>query len=190
MELAILLPLLGFIALAAAVAIVLRRAGRIVARTREAEGFRKGIHDLAARIDTSLEGATTRIDAVRRHQAGADSVLETIKAASDAVERYAEEARALHGPAEAEVFRDDLVGELERAGRALSMVEHGATIQLQARKRGRELEAQTSIKRGYLNLLHAREAIARYAAQAEEVVTRLPPPAPERPAAPARGPRA
>jgi hypothetical protein len=117
-------------------------------------------------------------------------VLETIKAASDAVERYAEEARALHGPAEAEVFRDDLVGELERAGRAHSIVEHGATIQLQARKRGRELEAQTSIKRGYLNLLHAREAIARYAAQAEEVVTRLPPPAPERPAAPARGPRA
>ena len=40
------------------------------------------------------------------------------------------------------------------------MVEHGAEILAQVRRRGRELEAQTSIKRGYLNLLHAREAIA------------------------------
>ena len=31
--------------------------------------------------------------------------------------------------------------------------------------RHRELEAQTAIKRGYLNLLHAREAIARHAAE-------------------------
>ena len=52
-----------------------------------------------------------------------------------------------------------LVPELERAGRALAMVEHGATILAQVRRRGRELEAQTSLKRGYLNLLHAKEAI-------------------------------
>ena len=30
-------------------------------------------------------------------------------------------------------------------------------------------EAQTSIKRGYLNLIHAREAIARHAARAEDL---------------------
>ena len=33
------------------------------------------------------------------------------------------------------------------------------------RRGPRELEAQTSIKRGYLNLIHAREAIARNAAR-------------------------
>jgi hypothetical protein len=55
------------------------------------------------------------------------------------------------------------------------MVEHGAGILAQARRRGRELEAQTSIKRGYLNLLHAREAIARHAARA--VALDLEPPA-------------
>ena len=33
----------------------------------------------------------------------------------------------------------------------------------------RELEAQTSIKRGYLNLIHAREAIARQAILADEL---------------------
>ena len=36
------------------------------------------------------------------------------------------------------------------------------------RRGPRELEAQTSIKRGYLNLIHAREAIARNAVLAQE----------------------
>jgi hypothetical protein len=49
------------------------------------------------------------------------------------------------------------------------MVEHGAKILAQARRRGRELEAQTAVKRGYLNLVHAREAIVRHAAAAEEL---------------------
>jgi hypothetical protein len=43
------------------------------------------------------------------------------------------------------------------------MIEHGRSIQTSVRAGGRELEAQTSIKRGYLNVLHAREAIARQA---------------------------
>ncbi len=166
-ELAILLPLLAFVALAAGIAVVLRRAGRIVARTREVEGFRSSVRDLAARVDTSLEGATSRIDAVRRNQVGADTIGETITAATDAVERYLEEARALDGPEVALEIRDDIVAELERAERALAMVDHGATILAQVRRRGRELEGQTAIKRGYLNLLHAREAIERHAARAE-----------------------
>lgn len=166
-ELAILLPLLAFVALAAGIAVVLRRAGRIVARTREVEGFRSSVRDLAARVDTSLEGATSRIDAVRRGQVGADTIAETITAATDAVERYIEEARALDGSEAAREIRDDIVAELERAERALSMVEHGTTILAQVRRRGRELEAQTAIKRGYLNLLHAREAVERHAARAE-----------------------
>ena len=33
----------------------------------------------------------------------------------------------------------------------------------------RELEAQTSLKRGYLNLLHAREAIVRHALAADSL---------------------
>jgi hypothetical protein len=166
-ELAILLPLLAFVALAAGIAVVLRRAGRIVARTREVEGFRSSVRDLAVRVDTSLEGATSRIDAVRRGQVGADTIAETLTAATDAVERYIEEARALHGSEAAIEIRDDIVAELERAERALAMVDHGTTILAQVRRRGRELEAQTAIKRGYLNLLHAREAIERHAARAE-----------------------
>ena len=76
-------------------------------------------------------------------------------------------------------IRDELIGDLERAERALAMVDHGARIMAQARRRGREIEAQTSIKRGYLNLVHAREAIIRHAAAVEAV----------RPACPSTGPR-
>jgi hypothetical protein len=173
-ELTVLLPITAFLALAIGFAIVLRRAGRIVARTREIEGFRSSVRDLTTRIDQSLEGATGRIDAVRRGQLGADTIGPTIEAATDAVTRYTEEARALKGPAVAAEVRDALVDDLERAERALGMVEHGAGILAQVRRRGRELEAQTSIKRGYLNLIHAREAIVRHAAAAEEL--ELPPP--------------
>jgi hypothetical protein len=168
-ELAILLPFMAFVALAALTAIVLRRAGSIVARTREVDGFRNTIRDLATRADTSLDGATARIDAVRRGQVGAETIGPTIEAASDAVDRYADEARALNGPREILLIRDDIVAELERAGRALDMVEHGAGILAQVRRRGRELEAQTSLKRGYLNLLHAREAIDRHAARVDDL---------------------
>ncbi len=172
-ELTVLLPITAFLALAIGFAIVLRRAGRIVARTREIEGFRSSVRDLTTRIDQSLEGAAGRIDAVRRGQLGADTIGPTIKAATDAVTRYTEEARALKGPAVAAEVRDALVDDLERAERALGMVDHGAGILAQVRRRGRELEAQTSIKRGYLNLIHAREAIVRHAAAAEEL--ELPP---------------
>jgi hypothetical protein len=187
-ELAVLLPLMAFVALAVGFGIVLRRAGRIVARTREVENFRSSVRELAARIDQSLEGAVGRIDAVRRQQLAADTIGATILAATDAIERYTEEARALHGPAAAQAIRDDLVAELERADRALKMVDHGATILAQVIRRGRELEAQTSIKRGYLNLVHAREAIIRHAARAAELDAKLEPP-PAEAAATARAPR-
>jgi hypothetical protein len=168
-ELAVLLPIVAFIALAAALAVVLRGTGRIVAKTRELEQFKRGVRDLAARVDASLGGAARQIDAVRRRQIGPETITATIAAATDAVERYSEEARSLRGPHTARRIRADLVAELERAERALGMVEHGATIMAAARRGSRELEAQTSIKRGYLNLIHAREAIARHALEAQDL---------------------
>jgi hypothetical protein len=169
LELSVLLPVAAFVALALGVVVVLRRAGRIVARTREVEHFRSAVRELTTRIDQSLEGAAGRIDAMRRGQLAADTIGPTIEAATDAVTRYADEARVLKGPAAAVVIRDAIVEDLERAERALGMVEHGAKILAQVRRRGRELEAQTSVKRGYLNLVHAREAIMRHAAAAEDL---------------------
>lgn len=172
MDWIVLLPIAAFVALAAGLAVVFRRTGTIVARTRETEGFRSSVRDLSERIDRSLGGAAARIDQVRHHELTPDAIGETLDAASDAVERYLEEARALHGPKPVVEIRDGLVLGLERAGRALAMVEHGATIMASVRGGARELEAQTSIKRGYLNLIHARDAIAHQAVMAERLKSR------------------
>jgi hypothetical protein len=162
--LSLVLPIAAFIALVLIFAVVLRRTGRIVGLTRESDRFRRSVEDLSRRIDTSLGGVIDRIDAVRRHQVPPDSIGDNLSAARDAVERYEEEAGKLHGPVPADDVRAALLFELERAGRALEMVAHGCELLAATRSGYRELEAQTAVKRGYLNALHAREAIARHAA--------------------------
>ena len=168
MQLEIMLPIAAFIALAAGLAVVLRGTGKIVARTREVDQFRGAVKDLAARADASLGGAAGQIDAVRRRQVdpgpdrGHDRGRHRRRPALHGGGPRPEAAQP--GPADP---RSDLVADLERAERALGMVEHGTTTMLTARRGPRELEAQTSIKRGYLNLIHAREAIARHALDAE-----------------------
>ncbi len=169
MELFLILPLAAFLALVVLFVLLLRRAGRVVARSREIHGFRAAILDLDNRIGQSLDGAAERIDAVRRQQLAAEGIGDTLAAATDAVDRYADEARALKGPPEALAIGQDIVHELARAARAIDMVDHGVQILSAVRRGGRELEAQTSIKRGYLNLIHAREAIGRHAARAADL---------------------
>jgi hypothetical protein len=159
---AIVLPIVAFLALATAFAVILRRAGRLLAATREVERFRRQVGDLGLRIETSLGEISGRVDALRRSQLDATAISDDLTASLDAVSRYADEARALQPPAAAVRIRTGLIDELERASRAIGMIEHGCSIQISARAGARELEAQTAIKRGYLNVLHAREAIHRY----------------------------
>ena len=159
---AIVLPLVAFLALATAFAVILRRAGRLLAATRDVERFRHQVGDLGQRIEVSLSQISVRVDALRRGQLDAAAISDDLTASLDAVGRYADEARALQPPIDAIRIRSGLVDELERTARAINMIEHGCAITITARAGARELEAQTAIKRGYLNVLHAREAINRY----------------------------
>jgi hypothetical protein len=164
-----LLPILAFVALAAGLAVVFRRTGSIVAKTREVEGFRSSVRDLAARIDASL--AARPAGSTRSPSRLTPDAIAGNCSSPPAVDRYLVRpsvAGALVGGGHPR----HLVAQLERAGRALATVEHGATIMSTIRGGARELEAQTSIKRGYLNLLHAREAIAREASRADGMTTR------------------
>ena len=169
-QLLVVLPIAAFLILLTLFILFLRRAGRLVAATRDVERFRRQAADLAARAETSLSEICAQVDAVRRGQLSAAAVGDDIAASLDAVERYAAEARALHPPPEGIRIRDQMAGELEHAKRALEMVEHGVGIQASARAGARELEAQTAIKRGYLNVLHAREALVRHAAAVRALV--------------------
>ncbi|HEX8939915.1 MAG TPA: hypothetical protein VF763_07090 [Candidatus Limnocylindrales bacterium] len=161
---AVALPLALFAVLAALFVLVLRRAGTYLAETHESETFRRAVADLAERAEQSLGGVAERIDAVRRHQLPPEAIGPNLAAASEAVRRYVDEAEGLAGAPAQEGVRALVVAELERAGRALEMVGHGCDLLASVRGGHRQFEAQTAIKRGYLNILHAREAIARHAA--------------------------
>ena len=154
------IPLVLFALLALTFLLVLRRAARVVAETREMDGFRRTAGDLAARIAASLAGAGERIDAVRRGQVAPATIGETLEAARDAMERYLAEAESLVAPIGYDPLRVRLAEEMGRAARALEMVAHGcATLSAGSGGRAREAEGQTAIKRGYLNVLHARDAV-------------------------------
>jgi hypothetical protein len=165
----LVLPVLAFVILLTLFLLVLRRAGRFIAATRDVERFRRQVGDLASRAEISLAEICVRVDAVRRGSLGADELADDLTASIDAVGRYEEEARGFHPPTDGVGIREAIVAELERAARALEMVEHGRGIQAAARSGGREIEAQTAIKRGYLNVLHAREAIAHQAKAARDL---------------------
>lgn len=176
MPIAIIAPLAIFLVLAVVFGVLIRRASQLLRVTREADLFRVGLHDLAGRVDKSLAGIVELVDAVRRHQRDASTIADNLTAAIDAMARYGDEAAALHVAAAGPDRRPDLVRELDRAGRALEMITHGCELMATATRANGELEAQTSIKRGYLNLIHAREAIGRLATEAIALATPVPRP--------------
>ena len=166
METAQGVALIGFVLLAAVVAVVTRRTGVVLYRTRIAEGFRGATGDLARRVNQSLTEIAGVIDPVRRREVDGLSIRPSLAGAQDAALRYAAEARALAGPPSTVAAQVRMVEELERVERALALIDHGCMLALEDNRMERGPEADTAIKRGYLNLLHAREAFAEHAAAA------------------------
>jgi hypothetical protein len=163
MPVELVLPLLIFIVLAAVFLIVLRRVSILLAEWRESSVFRTSVEDLAGRVDAMLADIIGRIDALRRQQIEADEIVGPLDKALEALLAFSEEARGLGGPAIVAGPKAAFAAEIDRADRALQMVEHGASILGSVSSGQRFAEAQTAIKRGYLNVLHARDAIARHA---------------------------
>ena len=168
METAQAIALLGFVILAVLVALVTRRAGRVLYRTRIAENFRGATADLDLRVNQSLGEVADVIDVVRRREVDAATIRASLAAAQDAAVRYADEARTLNGPASVKLDQARMVEELERVERALALVDHGCELASEGARMERGPEADTSIKRGYLNLLHARESFSEHARSAIE----------------------
>ena len=168
MELAVLLPIAAFIALAAGLAVVLPRHRPDRRADARAGAVPGAVKDLAARVDASLGGAAGQIDAVRRRQVGPDDDRRHDRGRDRrgrALRRRGTgAARPAHGAARSAT---DLVAELERAraGRSgwSSTGPRSCSLRGAARASSRR---RPSIKRGYLNLIHAREAIARHALEA------------------------
>jgi hypothetical protein len=159
-NLAVAVPLALAALLAAAVVLFVRRASGALRATRQVERFQEEAAALGRRLDALLDTTITQVDAVRRHQVAAPDVIGDLHAVMESLERGFDDAQALDAPALQVAHREGIVSEIRHAQRALDMVLHGCELVAGPRARLRTAESQIAIKRGYLNLLHAREALA------------------------------
>jgi len=123
---------------------------------RDAQYGRAAV-SVARRADLSLAELCDVVDDLRRRRAVPEASAASLRASADALRRYSLESDAVdrHIP---HADGTGLRAEIERAQRAVDLIEHGR--QLMARSgHGWSGEGETAVKRGYLNLVHAREAI-------------------------------
>ena len=159
----IVLPLLLAALLLVLLSWFVHRGAQALAQTREIAGFQRDAADLSARIDGTLGQLTARVDGVRRQQIPPAEIQEELKQALDSLATYLDEARAINAPAGLTETRNLIAQDIQRAARAVEMVSYGVRLWTgSVGGRRAELEAQTSIKRGYLNLLHARDSVAEH----------------------------
>jgi biopolymer transport protein ExbB/TolQ len=168
MPLNLVIPILVSAAVVAVFVLLLRRIAALLAISRDAEVFRRRIVALGQELDRTLGTILPQVDALRRGTQEAATMAEALDAALAALVRLAEECRVLRWPAGTDAARIAFAAEIERADRGLQVIEHGTVILASGPEGPRLAEAHTSVKRGYLNVLHAQESLAR---QAVEIAT-------------------
>jgi hypothetical protein len=154
---AVLLPLAVFVALGVPIVVLVWRIFVVGGELRRDAQHGRVAVDVARRAAVSLAELATLVDELRRRKAGPESSAASLHAAAEALTRYRQEAEIVdrHGRHAAVGGLSD---EIERAQRAVELIEHGRELMLDP-SGDRVGEGETSVKRGYLNLLHARDAI-------------------------------
>ncbi len=152
-----------FVVLAIAFAYVLRRAARVVAATREDDAFRRDGAALADRGAAALAAGAERVDRVRRRSDAPSALDDILPGLLEVLGALRVEADALAPPSTLAHLRARIAEEIDRASRSVESIQHGCILLGVGAGRPRELEGETSIKRGYLNMLHAREALVSVA---------------------------
>jgi hypothetical protein len=153
----VIVPLAIFFALGVPIFLLLWRVFFVGGELRRDAQHGRAAADLARRADVSLTELAELVDDLRRRRAGPEISGPSLRASTDALHRYAQEAAAV----DKQTHHTGGVGmenEVERALRAVELIEHGRQLMLDPLGE-RVGEGETSVKRGYLNLLHAREAI-------------------------------
>jgi hypothetical protein len=148
--------------------IVLRRMSLLVARTRNLERFQREVSELDGRVGAVVEPLEASLGDIRRHAGDPGALRGALDGAQASLRTLAAEAEALRPPEGLESLAAAFRRELERAERAAEMLEHGLDTLLAVRG-GRELEAQTTLKRADLSLRTAREGCAQVTARAASV---------------------
>jgi len=146
-----------------------RAGGKALARSREVTRFRFEAKQVGARADPVLERLAARVDAARRHLVPPEEILGDLDEGTQELGEAQAMTEAMRAPPYALHLRDAMGQDLERAVRAIEMIRFGCEQSTAGRGRGAELEAQTSVKRGYLNLLHARESLGSHLGEANRL---------------------
>lgn len=156
MSTGVLLPLLIFAALGLPIFALLWRVFVVGGELRRDAQYGRAAKDLAHRADWSLGELSEVVDDLRRRRVGPEASAASLQASAEALQRYAVEALAIdkHTP---HAEGTSLFAEIERAQRAVELIEFGRGLMLDPH--ADDTEGETSVKRGYLNLLHARDAI-------------------------------
>ena len=162
MELTTILWLALLVVLGLLFVLTLRRMSGLVARTRALEGFQVAVESLDRRFTGVVEPLVRALDETRRHAGDPNALAEQVTVAQAVIDELRSEVRGLAAPAQLAAVPPALAGDLDRAARAASYVEHGLASMAHA-SIGRDLEAQTALKRGTLNLRHSQEAFSNRA---------------------------
>jgi hypothetical protein len=158
MSSSVLLPLIVFFALALPILFLLWRVFVVGGELRRDAAYGRAALDIARRVDVSLTELGEVIDELRRRKANPEASVDNLRAATEALRQYAREAEQVDRHTLRAAGSPTLAPEIERAQRAVDLIEHGRTLMLNPKEEGHG-EGETSVKRGYLNLLHARDAV-------------------------------
>jgi hypothetical protein len=153
----VLVPLAISLGLAVPIVLVLWRVFVVGGDLRRDAQLGRAAVDIARRADLSLGELAGVVDDLRRGKVEPDAIAASINACADALRRYAHEAEAVDDHVKSS-RADGLKTEIERAQRAVDLIEHGRSLIVDGRAEVLG-EGETSVKRGYLNMLHARDAI-------------------------------
>lgn len=164
----VFVPLALFLVMAAVVGYLLWRLMRMGGELRRGAQLSRAAADLARRADISIGELCPIVDDLRRHKSEPESGAASLYASTDALRRYSVEADAIARRGPGSVPAATLAAEIGRAWRAVDLIEHGRQ-QMALRTIEHASEGETEVKRGYLNLVHAREAIRSCGEQIAQV---------------------
>ncbi len=164
MTLGIVLPLVLLALVVFVLVMFARRAARALSVSRAATAFQTEIMACSGRIMPVVDDLVRRVDAVRRHQLPPEEVREALAEAKGTFERERGVIASWQLPSGFTALVGDMSEDVDRLARAVETISFGTELAIEGTGHQRELESQTVIKRGYLNLLHARQSLVDHAA--------------------------
>ena len=138
---------------------VARRVSQLVAGTRELERFQRAIAEIDAATASVVDPLLGSLDGFVRHHAGDPAQLAgDLPHAAASLRDTQARAKQIDVPVGLAAEAQHIIGELDRAARSADLAAAGLVTQLEGH-RDRQGESSVDVKRGALNLRHARDIV-------------------------------